>query len=101
MENYLKTGIGRFRLVGTLEGISFLLLVFVAMPLKYYAGQPGMVKIVGMIHGLLFVLYALQTFQMREEYNWRFNKVLLAIIAAVLPFGTFYFNRKWLNKDVK
>jgi integral membrane protein len=97
--NNLKTQLGRLKLVAAAEGWSFLILLFVAMPLKYWLGQPEAVRVVGMAHGLLFVLYILLVLQVKIELNWSFRKMLLAFIAAFVPFGTFYANRYWFNAD--
>jgi integral membrane protein len=84
----------RFRLVATLEGISFLVLLFVAMPLKYFAGMPKAVSVVGMAHGLLFVAYMYLLYECWQVLKWPFGKVVLAGISSVLPFGTFWFDRR-------
>ncbi|MBE1441444.1 MULTISPECIES: DUF3817 domain-containing protein [unclassified Paenibacillus] len=85
----LKTPIGRLRAVGLYEGISFLVLLIIAMPLKYYANFPQAVKVVGMLHGVLFVLYLLALAHVTFAHRWNILKVLGAIIASLLPFGTF------------
>lgn len=81
---------GQLRLVAFLEGISFVLLMFIAVPLKYYAGMPGMVKVVGMAHGLLFVGYIIYVLLAQNEFKWAWRKTLLALLLSVLPFGTFW-----------
>lgn len=90
----LKTTEGRFLAVAFLEGVSYLILVFVAMPLKYIAGQPEMVKRVGMAHGLLFVLFALTLVQVTLEGGWKWKKAAIAMAASFAPFGTFWFEAK-------
>jgi integral membrane protein len=85
----LKTHLGRLRLVGYAEGVSFLVLLFIAMPIKYLAGNPEPVRVTGMIHGLLFVLYIISVFQATIEYGWSMKTMLLGILASVLPFGPF------------
>lgn len=90
----LKTSEGRFFAVALLEGISFLVLVFIAMPMKYLAGKPELVKQVGMAHGLLFVLFVLTLFQAATENNWGWKKPLIGFVASLLPFGTFWFEAK-------
>jgi len=93
----LKSSIGRLRLLGLLEGLSLLLLVGVAVPLKYLSGDPSLVRAIGPVHGLLFLLFVLNTLRVGVEHRWRFStttwKVLLA---CVVPFGTFYVDRKIL-----
>jgi len=97
MLNIFKTRIGRLRLVGFLEGISLLVLAGIAVPLKYVYGDPYWVKVMGPVHGLLFLLFVINTLSVGVEYRWRFTtttwKVLLA---CIVPFGTFYVDRKIL-----
>lgn len=90
MNNLLTTTLGRLRVVAFVEGVSFLVLLFIAMPLKYWAGLPQVVRVVGMAHGLLFVLYVLYAVLAKVEYGWSFRKLALALLASVVPFGTFY-----------
>jgi integral membrane protein len=88
--NLLTTSIGRLRVIGFLEGLSFLFLLLIAMPVKYLAGEPMLVRITGMIHGLLFVGYVLKVIIVKFELNWSVKKSFLALVASVIPFGTFY-----------
>jgi integral membrane protein len=98
MLNYnLKTPEGRFYAVAFIEGVSYLVLLFIAMPLKYLAGQPEMVKKVGMIHGLLFVLFAITLVQVATQNDWKWKKALMAFTFSLLPFGTFWFEAKHRN----
>lgn len=92
-----STSIGRLRITGILEGISFIILLAVAMPLKYLAGKPEMVSIVGMAHGLLFVLYIFLTIVAKFQYPWSWKKMFALWIASVVPFGTFYVDYKFLR----
>ncbi|MDB5236780.1 MAG: rane protein [Hymenobacter sp.] len=94
MMNLLQTGLGRLRLVAFLEGVSFLVLLLIAMPLKYLAGQPGAVRPVGMAHGVLFVLYVVLLMQQGVAHSWPLRKVALGLIASVVPLGTFWADRK-------
>lgn len=89
------------RRVGILEGISLLVLLFIAMPLKYIWQQPGAVKIVGWLHGALFVLFMLLVLRVYEQKGWPFKRVILAFIAAFLPFGTFVFDKKLKEEEGK
>lgn len=82
----------RLRAVGMTEGASFLLLIGVAMPLKYLAGYPQMVRVVGMAHGVLFLLFVAAVFQASVALRWPPRRVLAALAAAVLPFGPFVFD---------
>ena len=95
----LATPIARLRTIGFLEGISFLVLVGIAMPLKYAAGKPEMVAIVGRIHGLLFVLYVAAVVHVMIVRRWNFERALHAVIAAVVPFGPFVFDRSLKREE--
>jgi len=97
----LRTPLGRFRLIGMLEGVSFLLLLFVAMPLKYVADIPGPVTVVGMIHGALFALYLAAAAYMAFAAGWRLPRVLGAVAAAILPFGPFVFDLRLRADDAR
>jgi len=79
-----------------LEGISLLLLLFVAMPLKYMYDKPEMVRMVGMAHGLLFIGYIVLASMLKMEENWSLKKFLIVCVASVIPFGTFYVEKKIL-----
>jgi integral membrane protein len=86
------------RYIGIAEGISLLVLLFIAMPLKYLAGKPEAVKVIGWIHGLLFVLFMAAVLFAFIQRRWPFKKLFFAFIAAFLPFGTFVFDRQ-LKKE--
>ena len=90
----LRTPIGRFRLLAFLEGLSFLAILFVTMPLKYQFGMPQPNLIVGMLHGLLFIAYIYATFRFRMTENWDAKLTLKTLAASVIPFGTFYMDHK-------
>lgn len=94
MKQFFSDPVTRFRYVAYAEGISFLLLLLIAMPLKYMAGIPEGVKYIGWAHGLLFVLYLALVMEVRSELQWSFGKVLMALVASVLPFGPFIIDRK-------
>lgn len=99
MNRLLSTSIGRLRILGILEGISLLLLFGIAMPVKYILGNPALVKSFGMAHGILFILFVLYTISASISYSWKFGtttwKVLLG---CVLPFGSFYVDKKILSR---
>jgi integral membrane protein len=90
--------IRQFRVIGNLEGLSFLLLLGVAMPLKYLAGIPEPVKFLGWAHGLLFILYLLYVAGAKWKLGWTFSQLFLAAAASVVPFGPFVVDRKLLPK---
>lgn len=89
--------INRFRLVAILEGISFLVLLFIAMPLKYMADQPLAVKYTGWAHGVLFIAYGVLAIPLFTRLKWPMERMYGVAIAALLPFGTFVMERKWLR----
>ncbi|MFK7972656.1 MAG: DUF3817 domain-containing protein [Bacteroidia bacterium] len=94
IQSLLKTWLGRLRIVAFLEGISYLVLLGIAMPLKYMADKPEAVQIVGMAHGVLFVAYCLLLVIVAVGYKWGFKKVALAFLASLVPFGTFWADAK-------
>ncbi|WP_019989123.1 DUF3817 domain-containing protein [Rudanella lutea] len=90
MFDLLKSQLGRLRILAFLEGVSFLLLIGVGMPLKYAYAMPMPNRIIGMAHGLLFVLYVLLVIQCGIEYRWSWRKTGLALLASIIPLGTFW-----------
>ncbi|MET4080205.1 integral membrane protein [Pedobacter sp. UYP30] len=90
-----------FRKVAVAEGISYLLLLFVAMPLKYFAGMPLAVKYTGWAHGLLFVLYAALLVMAWQEQKWKFGKAVLIFLASLLPFMPFVVDKKLKDERPK
>jgi len=98
----MKTGkntLNKFRVIAIIEGISFLLLLFIAMPLKYFADYPLPVRYLGWVHGVLFVLYCFLLLLVWMKYKWSFGKVFLAFIASLIPFGTFIFDRRLKREE--
>ncbi|RTQ50866.1 DUF3817 domain-containing protein [Hymenobacter gummosus] len=94
-----SSSLGRLRVVGFLEGLSFLVLLGIAMPLKYVFGQPEAVRHVGMAHGLLFVLYVLLVIGAAVEYRWSLRKAALAFVASLVPLGTFWADKKLFREE--
>lgn len=86
------------RKIGIAEGVSFVILLLIAMPLKYMMGLPLAVKYIGAVHGALFVLYVGLAYYAKEVYQWPFKKFLMAFMAAWLPLGTIFFDAR-LKKD--
>ena len=86
-----------FKIIATLEGVSLLALLFIAMPLKYIWEMPEAVRIVGMAHGLLFVGYILLAIMLKVEQDWPWKKFLIICAASVVPFGTFYIENKYFK----
>lgn len=93
----MKNSLSILRLLALLEGISFLVLLGIAMPLKYYFDQPDSVQMVGMAHGVLFVLYTINLFIVHLQLKWSLGKTLGAFLASFVPFGTFYADKKWFR----
>lgn len=85
----LRTPIGRLRVIAFIEGISYLLLLGVAMPLKYFAGLPAAVKTFGWIHGVLFMLYLFAVAEVTVRRRVSFALAFGAVVASLVPFGTF------------
>ena len=92
--------INTFRIISYLEGISYLLLLFIGVPLKYFGGNEILVKTLGMPHGLLFIAYILLAFFIKPQFKWSNKDFLIILIASVVPFGTFYVDRKFLKNKV-
>lgn len=90
----MKKTIYWLRKIGIAEGISFLVLLLVAMPLKYYFEFPIAVKIVGWAHGLLFVLFLVLAWEARSDNKKSWSWLALAFLASIIPTGTFFFDRK-------
>jgi len=104
MTPLLKSRIGRLRLIGFLEGLSLLALVFIAVPLKYLYNNPALSKSLGPIHGAFFLLFMLNALSVGIEQNWKFKTTTWKIlVACFIPFGTFYIDRKIFKnlKDTK
>jgi integral membrane protein len=87
------------RIVGLAEGVSFLVLLGIAMPLKYLAGRPEAVKVVGSLHGGLFLLYILAVLWAARDRKWSWGYITADLIASVLPFGPFVMDRHWRKEQ--
>jgi len=77
-----------------MEACSFLVLLGIAMPLKYFAGQPGAVKVVGWIHGVLFIVFCGALLRTTLVVRWPLSRAALIFVAALLPFGPFVVDRR-------
>jgi integral membrane protein len=88
-----------FRMIALAEGISFLTLLLIAMPMKYFMGMPEVVRVVGTMHGVLFLLYVglLATLHFRQRWSFMFS--LYAFIASIIPFGTFVLDKQLREKE--
>lgn len=98
MQSFLTTTTGRLRVVTFLEGVSLLLLVFVAVPIKYYGGDPSWVKAIGPVHGALFVLFVFLALRFAVEHAWSFIETTKRVLlASFIPFGTFVVDHQVLR----
>ena len=86
-----------FRIIAFLEGVSYLLLLFVAVPIKYNLGDPTYVKLLGMPHGLLFMAYLVLAYLLKDEQKWERKSFLIILVSSVIPFGAFYADKKYLR----
>jgi len=93
-----------FRIVALLEGLSYILLVFIAMPVKYInilGSNEILVKLLGMPHGILFIIYIVMTLLLQSSMKWEKKTLLKILLASIIPFGTFYIDKKYLKKNIK
>ena len=84
-----------FKIISYLEGLSYLALLFVGVPMKRLADDPSIVKALGMPHGMLFIAYIVIAFYVREQFKWNNKTFVLVLLASIIPFGTFYIDRKY------
>ena len=87
-----------FRIISFLEGVSYLLLLFVAVPIKYFQGDVSYVKMLGMPHGILFMSYIVLAVMLQKTMKWSLKSLGIVVLASVIPFGTFYVDKKYLQK---
>ena len=86
-----------FRLISILEGISYLMLFFVSMPLKYIWDNGAPNKVIGMAHGFLFIAFIVMAFMMKPERKWDNKTLGIVLLSSILPFGTFWMDKKYLR----
>lgn len=86
-----------FKIIALLEGISYLLLLGIGTPLKHFTGNDIIVRSLGMPHGLLFVTYVIFAFLLKSEQKWTTKEFAIILVCSVLPFGTFYADKKYLQ----
>ena len=94
VKKLVETPIGRFRVIAFLEGLSFILILFVTMPLKYQFDMPKPNLIIGMIHGILFMIYLYAAFRLKISMDWNTRLTIKTFMASIIPFGTFYMDWK-------
>lgn len=97
----MMNSIRNLRWVGIAEGISFLVLLFIAMPIKYMLGIPEVVKYVGWAHGILFIAYIVAVFGAIRAMQWNWFSVLVALAASLVPFGTFVLDRQLKRRQTE
>ncbi len=90
----LNKNVKNFGLINTIEGYSYLILLFIAMPLKYLAGFAIATKVVGMIHGILFIAFMIMLVQAALDVKWSNKESIIFFIASLVPFGTFWTKSK-------
>ena len=99
MTQLLKTKIGWLRILGFLEGTTLIILVFVAVPMKWVWNNPSLVKSLGPVHGTIFLLFVALLFAVAKQQNWQFKTTTWKLLlACFIPFGTFYADSKILSK---
>lgn len=95
-----ETKIGQFRIVAKIEGVSFLTLLFIAMPLKYMMGYPIATKVAGMAHGLLFMLFIYQLLEAMKDVPFSKKDAAMYFILSLIPFGSFYTEKLCTRKPI-
>lgn len=95
----MKKTFSWFRKIAIAEGISFLVLLLIAMPLKYLANLPVAVTIVGGLHGLLFIGFMVMAWEVKNEHKKDWGWIAKSFIASILPFGTFVMDHKQWKKE--
>ena len=86
-----------FRIMTLLEGFSLLVLLFLAMPLKYIWNLPQMVQVVGMAHGILFLGFVMMAMMVFYELKWSLKTFGIVMFASFIPFGAIYIDKKHLK----
>ena len=89
-----------FRVIAFFEGISYILLLFIAVPIKYGFDDPTSVKLLGMPHGILFMIYIIFSFIVNKKLKWNRKELFIILIASLVPLGTFYVDRKYLRVNI-
>lgn len=101
LQNIHNDLIGKFRIIGFIEGISYLILLFVAMPMKYMMGIAIATKIVGMIHGILFIIFLVLLMQAAQIHKFKMKDFIIFFIASLIPFGTFFTDKRLKELEEK
>jgi integral membrane protein len=96
-----NSALKRFRIISIIEGISYLLLVFIAMPIKYIGENPYPVKILGMAHGVLFILFMISLFEAKRKESWDTGFMFQLFVLSLIPFGAVVIESKVKPKEEK
>lgn len=88
-----------FRKVAWFEGLSYIALLFIAMPMKYLMDMPLAVRIVGSIHGALFIAFMVYMYLMHDEYGKDKKWIIKAFLASIIPFGTLLMEKEWKQEE--
>ncbi len=94
------SSVKKFRIASFVEGLSYLALLFIAMPIKYLGGNPIPVKIVGMTHGLLFFLFIYFLYIAASEHKWSKKFSFLAFVSSLIPFGMIFLDKHLKKKEL-
>jgi len=97
----MKKTFSWFRKVAIAEGVSFLVLLFIAMPLKYLANIPIAVTIAGGLHGILFISFFILAREVKSDYKKDYKWMGKALLASILPFGTFVMDKQWKKEEAE
>lgn len=89
-----------FRIVALLEGLSYILLLFIATPIKYLSHDPQYVKLLGMPHGILFIAYIALAIILKNDFQWNNKQFIIVLVASIIPFGTFYIDKVYLKNTI-
>jgi integral membrane protein len=90
----VRAALKRYRVIAYVVGVMLLVLVFVAMPLKYLGNDPSAVDVVGPLHGFLYVIYLLGAFDLARRVRWSLGRMVMVALAGTIPFLSFYAERK-------
>jgi integral membrane protein len=86
-----------FRIIALLEGLSYILLLFIAVPIKHFGNDPTYVKLLGMPHGILFLAYIILAIMVGQELKWNTKILGIVLVASIIPLGTFYIDKTYLK----
>jgi len=97
-KSLFTTSLGWLRIAGVVEGLSYLILIFIAVPLKYLAGKTEATKHIGMAHGVLFILYVFLVILVGFRQKWTKKEIAISLVGSLIPLGTFYAERIIFSK---